>query len=457
MNYEKNVVLKEKSQAELTVKIKNSDVDTRYQDLLKKYSKELQIPGFRKGKAPASVLEKKYGEAIRGDLAGDLIEESLKEIFDSLDDSEKPLQYMYPELQGKPELKLGQDFEFTVLYDVFPKIDIKRKEGFEIEIPQVSISDADMQDELKKVQERNALVSSCKEGTKAEKDHIATINYSELDDDGKTIDGTRREDFVFTIGTKQNIFELDDDILGMKVGETKEVSKEFPKDHGNPELAGKTKKIQVELKELKSRDLPAIDDDLAQDVSEKYKTLDDLKADIKKNLQNSIDTKIKKLKEKAVIDQILAETTIDLPESMVQAELETRWMMMANQFRMSPEELDKLFAKQPGGDKESLFKSWREDSEKNLKASLVVEILTKDSNIEVSADEIEAAYKKIADEHNITVEEVKKHYADQRQESYFTEGVKQEKLFDSIYEKSKISNGRKMSLTEFFEEKGETA
>ena len=229
MDYEKNVTLKEKSHAELSVKIKKADVQESYKKLLNKYSKELQIPGFRKGKVPVSVLETKYGDAIKGDLAGDLIEESLKEIFESLDEYERPLPYSYPELNEKPELKVEEDFSFTVHYDVFPKVEIKKTEGFTIEVPEASVSEKDIKKELERLQERNALVTACKEGASAEKDHIATIDYCELDDEGKTISGIERKDFVFTIGSGLNIYKIDDDIIGMKKGESKEITKTFPR------------------------------------------------------------------------------------------------------------------------------------------------------------------------------------------------------------------------------------
>ncbi len=452
MKYEKKIEFKEKSQAELSVTIKKAEVDTRYQDLLKKYSKELQIPGFRKGKVPVKILEQKYGDAIVSDLTGDLVEDSLKEIFETLDEYERPLQYSYPELKEKPELKIGKNFTFVVHYDVFPKIDIKKTEGFDIEVPEVKVAEADIKEELKNVQDRNALVSTCKEDEKAKKDHIATINYSELDEDGNVIEGSAREDFVFTIGTKQNLFELDDEIVGMKVGESKEVSKIFPEDYHDADLAGKTKKIKVELKVLKFKDLPPIDDDLAQDVSEKYKTLDDLKADIKKNMEDAIESKIKKIKEKAVIEQIVEATEITVPESMVRAELESNWIMMARQFQTTPEDLEKIFAGNGGKSKADILETWREDSIKKLKDSLVVETLLKNNKIEVSDKEIDAEYKKIADANNMSVEDLKKYYEQQNQTFYFVEGVKEDKLFNQIFEKSNIKKGKKLKMKEFFAE-----
>ena len=401
MDYEKNITLKEKSHAELSVKIKKADVQESYKKLLNKYSKELQIPGFRKGKVPVSVLETKYGDAIKGDLAGDLIEDSLKEIFESLDEYERPLPYSYPELE--------------------------------------------------RLQERNALVTACKEGTSAAKDHIATIDYCELDDKGKTISGTERQDFVFTIGSGLNIYKIDDDIIGMKKGESKEITKTFPEDDSNKDLAGKTKKIKVTLTALKYKDLPALDDDFAQDINEKYKSLDELKADIKKKFEISVEEKIKSLQKNALTEQMVKEHTIDLPESMVRAELESRWMMMANQFRTTPEELEKMFGKGPQS-KATLLEGWREDSEKTLKERVLIETLLKERNIEVSDDEIEAEYVRLSERMDIALDELKKYYSNPREKEYLSEGLKEEKLFKALYEKSTIKKGKKLTFEELLKD-----
>ncbi|MEL3913056.1 trigger factor [Treponema pedis] len=451
MEYEKNLTLKEKSHAELSVKIKKADVQESYKNLVNKYSKELQIPGFRKGHIPAKILETKYGEAIRGDLAGNLIEDSLKEIFETMNEYERPLPYSYPEMTEKAELKPEEDFSFTVHYDVFPKVEIKKAEGFKIEVPEVEPSDADVKKELERLQDRNALVADCKEGASAEKNNIVTVNYCELDESGNTIAGSERQDFVFTLGTGQNFFKIDDDVIGMKKGDTKEITKTYPENEENKELAGKTKKIKVTLTALKYKDLPAIDDDLAQDINEKYKTLEELKADIKKNIQNGIDEKIKKLKEKTFTERLVEENPVELPESMLKAELESRWIMMANQFRTTPENLEKIVSSMNGQSKADFLELWKPEAEKSLKGRVLIETLLKEKNIEVSDEEMEAEYKRLSELTGMSVDEVKKHYADERQKEYFIDELKEDKLFNALYEKCTISKGKKLSVEKFFE------
>ena len=320
---------------------------------------------------------------------------------------------------------------------------------FSYKEPQVTISDADIKDELKAMQERNALVVEKKDETVA-KDDIVTINYFEIGEDGNKIEGTDREDFVFTVGTGENLFKIDDDIIGMKKGETKEITKKYKKDDPNTELAGQTKKISVTIKAVKVRDLPALDDDFAQDCNEKFKTLDDLKADIKRNMETAVTRRLKELKNNEILSQLVEKYNFDIPASMLDMELKGRWDMMAQQFQTSPEQLEKMITAS-GQTKEAMLKEWTGDSEKMLKSRIIVDSLIRDRNISVTPEEIEAQYAVIAEQGGMSVEEVKKHYSDARAKEYLIDDTKENKLFEQIYSEIKISKGDKKSFKELFE------
>ena len=199
----------------------------------------------------------------------------------------------------------------------------------------------------------------------------------------------------------------------MKKGDTKEITKKYAKDDTNEELAGTTKKLSVTVKALKIRDLPAIDDDLAQDVNEKYKTLDDMTKDITKNMELAKGRKINELKQNSLLEQLVEKNKFDIPQSMLNAELEGRWEMMAQQFQTSTDQLEKMIIAS-GQTKDAMLKEWAAESEKMLKSRIIVDSLLKEKNISVTPEEIEAEYQKIADEGGMTLDEVKKHYEDAR-------------------------------------------
>lgn len=440
----------EKSAVELTVTIAKKDVEEAYKSTLSNYTKNAQIPGFRKGHVPANVLEKKYGEAIKADTLGSLIDKSFDEIFQN-ETENRPLPYAQPAMEKAPEFDITKDLTYTVKYDVFPKVSVKDFSGIAVKETQCEITDADLADEIKGLQERNAMVIEKKDGTVA-KDDIVTINYKELDDEGKTIAGTEREDFVFTVGTGENIYKIDDEIIGMKKDETKEITKKYKKDDSDPELAGKTKKISVTVKAVKIRDLPKLDDDFAQDVDEKYKTLADMKADIKKNMELAVSRRIRELKNNSLLEQLVEKNKFDIPSSMLATELDGRWRMMAQQFQTTPDQLEKLILSS-GQTKEDLMKDWAADSEKMLKSRIIVDSLIRDRNISVTPEDIEAKYAQIAADGNMTVEEVKKHYEDARAKEYLIDDAKENKLYDEIYKEIKVSKGDKKSFKELFENK----
>ncbi len=438
----------EKSAVKLTVTIGKKEVEDAYKSTLSKYVKSAQIPGFRKGHVPASVLERKYGESIKADTISELIDESFKQIFDEETDN-KPLPYAQPVMENAPDMDVTKDLTYTVTYDVFPKVSVKDFSGISYKEPQVTISDADIQDELKNMQERNAMVVEKKDGTVAKND-IVTINYCELDDNGNKIEGTDREDFVFTVGSGENIYKIDDEIIGMKKDETKSITKKYKKDDPDEELAGKTKNISVTIKAVKIRDLPALDDDFAQDCNEKYKTLADLKADIKRNMETAVSRRIKELKNNDILSQLIEKNKFDIPASMLDMELKGRWDMMAQQFQTTPEQLDKMIAAS-GQTKEAMLKEWTGDSEKMLKSRIIVDSLIRDRNISVTPEEVEAQYAVIAEQGGMSVEEVKKHYEDPRSKEYLIDDTKENKLFEQIYSEIKISKGEKKTFKELFE------
>ena len=451
MKVNKEFTKLEKSAVKLTVTVEKSDVQETYKTILDKYVKNAQIPGFRKGHVPAAVLERKFSDALKQDALSEIIDKSLNEVFEN-EKENRPLPYAQPVMEQFPELNLDSDLSYTVTFDVFPKIEVKDFSGITVKEPQVEITDKDIERELTAIQERNAVVMDKKDSETVAKDDIVTINYSELDENDKEIEGSKREGFVFTVGTGENIYKIDDEIIGMKKNETKQITKTYSKDEKDADLAGKTKKISVTVTSLKIRNLPALDDELAQDVNEKFKTLEDLKNDIKRSLETAKNRKISELKNNSLLSQLVEKNPFDIPVSMLQAELDGRWRMMAQQFQTTPEQLEKMVTAS-GQTKETMLEQWTGDSEKMLKSRIIVDSLIREKNISVTPEEIEEQYAKIAQEGGISVDEVKKHYSDPRTKEYLIDDTKENKLYDEIYKTIKVSKGDKVNFEELFQMK----
>ena len=443
MKVTKKIEKLENSSVKLTVTIGKADVAASYNDVVAKYAKNIQIPGFRKGKVPVSVLEKKYGDALKNDAVAEIVEKALGDIFDELDkekSDDRPLPYSQPTIDDIPLLDTSKDLTFSVKYDVFPKVEVKNFDGIEIKVPQVKITDDDLKEELEAIRQRNAMVLDKKDDEAVAKDDIVTVNYSELDDKDAVIAGSERQDFVFTVGTEQNIYKFDNEIIGMKKGETKVVTKE---------VDGENKKVSVTVTAVKVRNVPELDDELAQDVSDKYNNLEDMKNDIKKNLETALENKLREIKANALLEQLVEKNPVELPASMVKAELDSRFRMMAQQFQTTTEQLEKMLTA-AGQKKEDMLTQWTGDAEKMLKSRIIVESLLKEKDISVTPEEIEAEYEKIATGAGVSVEEVKKHYEDPRSKEYLEDEAKEEKLYTMLFEQVKVSKGDKTTFADLF-------
>lgn len=444
----KEIKAKENSSVELTVTITKDYAKEAYTKLLSDYSKKIQVKGFRKGKAPAHVLEQKYGEGIREETAMNIAEESLKVVFDEID--EKPLPYSVPTLQeGSEKLSFDEDYKFTVVYDVYPTIKPGAYKDIEIEAPDAKVLKKDEDREIEKLREQNSVVIEKTDG-KVVKDDIVTINYVEIGEDGKDIEGTAREDFVFTVGTGYNIYKLDDDILDMEKDEEKILDKEFPEDFDNTDLAGKKVKIKVTVTTIKVNELPELDDELAQDISEKYETLKDLKADIKKNLKASLDKKLKEIQTEKLLEKIVETSEIPVPESMLKAEMDNSWQNFLVQSRMDENQILQILEMQ-GKTKELLLEEWRPNSEKSLKVQLLMAQLIEDEKIEASEKEVEEEIKAQAEGSGQKYEEFKEliernHYA-----SHIESDVKNRKLLDFLVKNNTITKGKKVDFLDLMD------
>lgn len=447
MKFTKSIKNLEKSAIELTVTVEKDEVADIYNKTLAKYVKNAQIPGFRKGHVPANVLERKYGDSIKAEAIESLIDLSFSEIVKE-DKDNYPLPYSQPSMEKMPELDVTKDLTYTVKYDVFPKVEVKNFSGINVKEPQVTITDDDVAEELKAMQERNAMVIDKKDET-VEKDNVVTIDYVELDESKNEIESTKRQDFVFTVGSGENLYKVDDDILGMKKDESKEITKTFDKNYEDSDLAGKTVTLKVTVKAVKIRDIPALDDDFAQDCNEKYKTLQDMKDDIKNNMETAKNRRIREIKNNSLLEQLVEKNQFEIPDSMLQTELDGRWKMMAQQFQTTPEQLEKMITVS-GQTKETMLNEWTGNSEKMLKSRIIVDSLIHSKNISVTTEEIEAEFEKIAKEGGMSVEEVKKHYEDPRSKEYLIDETKENKLYDEIYKEVKVSKGDKMSFKDLF-------
>ncbi|MDR2515868.1 MAG: trigger factor [Spirochaetaceae bacterium] len=456
MTVKREVERLEHSAVRLKLTIGKDDVREEYDEIIKDYAKKIQIPGFRKGKAPRDVLVRKFADAFQAETLAHVVEHSVSDVFSdtSFPEEDRPLPYSQPQVDGEmPELNLEADLSFAVVYDVFPRFAVGTWQGLELAVKDAAVTEEDIARELEAVRERNAVVLDRDDGAAAKAGDVATVNYAEITAEGGAVPGTEREDFVFTIGTGANLFHFDDEVTGMKKGETKDFEKTYGEDFADKDLAGQTKKIRVTLTALKERQLPALDDDLAQDVDEKYQTLEDLKKDIREKLAKNLESRRRDLRVHAILDKVLETTPIDLPESMMRIELESRWRALARQFNADPAQLAELMNRGERS-QSAVFDEWRPDVARAIKSRLIVESLVKERGFNAPDEEIEKEYETIAADSNMKLDDVKAYYGQGSMKDYLAEDLKERKLFDLLLAENTIKPGEMVKYLDLLSNNG---
>jgi len=439
----------DKSNVSLNIIVPKEDVRSQYNEMIGEYTQNMQLPGFRKGKVPREVLERKFGDALKDDALGRIMESSLQEIFkdENLPRSDKPLPYSTPELEGKPVFDFDNDLQFTVIYDVLPDVKIGQWKGLKVEYPYAEVEKGDIDNELEQIRERNAIVMDRDDNATAKKGDVVTIDYQIYEENGEAKPDMQRKDFVFTIGLGNTVYKLEDDVIGMKKGETKEFIKQFDKDNTETMLAGSSKKMQITLTALKEKKLPDLDDDLAQDVDEKFKTLDDLKNSIKEKLGKNLEIRLREKKLNALLMKIMENTPITLPESMIKAEIEGRWRRIARYYNTDPQTIAQMMG---SAEKD---KEWREMAEKALHSRLIIETLMEEQKIEVSDEEVEKEFESIASVNGVEIDEIKKHYNEEAI-FYLKEDIREKKVTDLMFAENNLKQGKKENYLDFMTDNG---
>ena len=458
MAVSKEITRLEKSSVRLSLTIPKEDVASGYQGVLGEYTKNAQLPGFRKGKVPPAVLERKFGDSLKSEALGKILEKAMEEVFDGdmLSIDERPLQYSQPRMENEPKLDFEQDLVFSLVYDVRPTVSLGQWKGLEVEVPESEIGDDDIARELEAVRERNSFVLDRDDGAQAQDGDIVTISYCELDENGEALPDTGRDDFAYTLGSGQSAYMYDDEISGMAKGETKEFTKTFPEaaEGGNTPnpLAGQTVKLRLTLTAVKEKKLPDLDDELAQDVDEKFNTLDDLKKSIRDRLESDLKARLRTLKISAILEKIMETSPVTLPESMVRVEVAGRISALARSFGLSNEAVMRMLA--AGGDGlEDIEGKWRPAAEKSLHSRLIVETIMEDCKIEVSDEELKQELEDLAAGAGTSGEDLRARYEDEQLEAIRNE-IRDDKFFDFLLSENTIKTGPKTSYLDLMGNNG---
>ncbi|AAX17113.1 trigger factor [Borrelia hermsii] len=429
------------SKVEAVIKISKEFVKGKYNEILQDYSSRLKIKGFRIGKVPFSIIEGKYSDNIRALTIEKLIHKSLEEFFKSA--TYKPLGYAVPKiLDEKLEIDFNKDFEFTVVYEAYPEFEIPDISNVEVEIPEVTVSDSDVEDELKLLQLENAMVVDDSGDVKV--GSIVRVDFVELDDSLSEILTTKRQDFVFTVGESNNYYGFDNDIIGMKKDEEKIIEKNYSADYKFSELANSFKRLKIIIKDIKKRDIPELDDDFAKDIKDSFNTLEELKAHIRENMLRLVKEKRESLKLSKLLSDVSEKLNIEIPSAMFEAELKN----VVNEFSTQNKiDLKKLNDSSMG--LEGVSDVFKENVLKKLKSKLVFQKIVDNDLTEITDADLEDELVKQAEDTKMRLSEIKKFYQEKNLLGILKDEIKRQKVKDKILKNVKEIKLKEIAFRDF--------
>lgn len=389
----------ETNKYELIVTIDADAFEAAVEKAYRKSVKKISVPGFRPGKAPRKMIEKLYGEGV-------FFEDAVNDLYPSALAS--AVEEAKLELVDRPEVEItkiekadGVEFKATCI--VKPEVEVSDYKGIKAEKTVKTVTDEDLSGELNKMADRNARVVSV-EDRAAENGDITVIDFEGFVD-GKAFDGGKAEGFSLTLGSGQFIPGFEDQIVGHNVDDEFDVNVEFPAEYQAEELAGKPAVFKVKLHEIKTRQLPAIDDEFVKDVSE-FDTLDQLKEDITKKLQEQYDKSADTEVENQLIDAVIANMKAEIPEVMFENRVDES--VREFEYRLQSQGMNlELYLQYTGMEMDAFRKTFREQAEKQVKIRLALEKIVELENIVPSAEEIAAEYDKMAENYKMEVEKIK--------------------------------------------------
>jgi trigger factor len=383
----------------LTFEVPAEEFDKALDQAFKKVVKDVQIPGFRKGKVPRSIFEKRFGvEALYQDAVDIVLPEAYRKAVDETDIF--PIDS--PEVDIE-QIEKGKDLIFTAVVEVKPDVTLGEYKGLEVEELPVEVTDEDVEEEIKRIQERHAELVVKEEGEIEEGD-TAVIDFEGFMD-GEAFEGGKGENYSLEIGSGQFIPGFEEQLIGKKAGEEVEVEVTFPEEYHAEDLAGKPATFKVKIHEVKYKELPELDDEFAKDVDDEAETLEQLKEKKKEELIKSKQQESDNAKRQQLVEKATENASVDIPEVMIDTELEQMMREFEQNLQMQGMTME-MYEQFSGQDEDALKEQMKEDAEKRVKTNLTLEAIAKAENLEVTEEEVNEELEKMASMYGMEAEQL---------------------------------------------------
>ena len=391
----------ENQQVTLTVEVEAAEVSKAVEKAVKRLSNRVNIPGFRKGKAPRKIIERNVGMDAIMQEAFDIV--GPKAFADALEEQKiEPVSRPQIDIET---LEDGKDLVFKATVTPRPEVTLGEYKGLKVEKNVEAVTDEDVEKQLKTFQDRQGKMVDAPEGSAVKDGDFTTLDFEGFVD-GEAFEGGKGQDYPLQIGSGSFIPGFEDQLIGAKIGEEKEVNVTFPEEYHAKELAGKAATFKCTIRSIKQKELPAMDDELAKKVS-KFETLEELKADVRKNLEENAARKAENDQKAAAIDMATSNITVDIPAVMIDNRVEGMIREMAMRLEQQGMSFD-AYLQYAGTDINKIREDYRETAEKNVRTDLMLEEVAKAEDIKVEAKDLDAEVAGMAAAYGATPQQVQK-------------------------------------------------
>lgn len=391
----------ENQQVTLTIEVEAAEVNKAVEQACKRLANRVSIPGFRKGKAPRMIVERHVGKDAVLQEAFDIVApKALSKAFD-----EQKIDPVTRPSVDIETLEEGKDLVFKATVTPRPEVKLGDYKGLNVPKNEVNITDEDVEKQLKTFQDRQGKLVDAPEGAEVKDGDFTTLDFKGFVD-GEAFDGGEGKDYPLQIGSNSFIPGFEDQLVGAKIGEERDVNVKFPEEYHAKELAGKDATFKCTIRSIKTKELPAIDDELAKKVS-KFETLDELKADIRKNLEENAERTAENDQKSAAIEMATNNITVDIPAVMIDNRVTAMIQEMAMRLEQQGMKLEQ-YLQYAGTDIAKLREQYRETAEKNVKTDLMLEEVAKAEDIKVEARDLDEEVAAMAAAYGATPQQVQK-------------------------------------------------
>lgn len=421
----------EKNMAKLTIEVDAAKVNDAIKKAYDKNKGKMSVPGFRKGKVPQAMIEKMYGpEVFYEDAANFLIPDAYAEEVEAAEDLEVVSQPKIDVVQ----MEKGKNFIFTAEVALKPPVDLGKYKGVKIEKIDTEVTDEDIDKEIKREQEANARTITVEDRPVKDGD-TAVIDFEGFIGD-KAFEGGKGENYPLVIGSGSFIPGFEEQLIGKNTGDDVDVKVTFPEDYKAKDLAGKEALFKVKINEIKEKELPELDDEFASEVSE-FDTMAEYREDVKKNLAEKKEKEAKDKKEDAVIEAIIKDSKMDIPEAMVETQARTMVNDYARRLQSQGLSLEQYFMF-TGLDMDKFTDQMKEGARKRIESRLILEAVVKAENFEVTDEEYEKELERIAGESKMEVDKLKEYIGDDEYgKKQIIDDLKIQKAVDFVVDNAK--------------------